>query len=455
MIRQESARALSDIYGQIQQVLLSFPALVNNPRDIHDHYVGLFEAFDAQTRFVILAQFHPALQREQSIPRFAGAVKEQMSKLMTEAGITESHLEDVIIQPLVDYREYHEKSKISGIYKEEHYFHSEWAQDPFVVLKDAAETYALLEPIQFKRSNINKLGDQLIAEYVAAQLDFYVKPFPFQLEGGNVLIGDTYAIIGSDILYKNWSLFDRELGFEQIERYFQWSLGVNTIIWVGAQGGYLNESEALQSGTTPIQTLPHIDMMVTLGGRTHDNKELVFVAELTDESCIAVDAGDRRRFNAYFQSVADHLASYDANGVRFHVERLPVILYSIGDQVFMPFNNCLTEMYDGACNVYLPDFTPPEKELRSQFKEAETAAIEKFESKGFAAKVVRGDFNARARRNGALHCISHTLKRSDYGNVGRAEGLEKPDRMWFWGKWARTAAKVYTGVNLPGTSWII
>ncbi len=429
-MNNNTSYALSDVYGKIEQILLSYPDVADNAKQIHDRYAGLLRALPRETKFVILAQFNPKLPENRSIPRFARKVKDQVAALLRDVEIESSYLEDVIIEPLFDYREFHEGMRISGKYSPRHYYPSEWVQDPFVVLKSHENTYALLEPIQFKRSNISKLGDQLIADYVAAQLDFFVKPFPFQLEGGNLLVGDRFALLGSDILYKNWLLFRESMGFADITNHFKWSFGIENIIWLGAESGWAQDYSGLENDVELLQLLPHLDMFVTLGGKTASGDDLVFVAELTDDSCFAVDDNTRNRYNNYFDQVAYSLRAYRNDHVRFKVERLPIILYNIGDMVFMPYNNCLVEQYDDVKNAYIPCFTPQSGSFRSRFQLVEDAAVKIFEEQQFNVKVVAGNYNTKSRLNGSLHCMAKALKRSHYGEVGRAAGLKKPESFW-------------------------
>ncbi len=346
--------AISSVYGKIEHVLLSYPEIVCT-QQFHDSYFGLFNTLRKDTRFFVLAQFNEKHKAGTTYSYFARKVLDLIQNLMENARVSNGYLVDEIIKPLVEYRT-HDKRYNNGRKLElKEYLPTEWVQDHFVVLQNSPDSYALLEPVQFRRSNVTRLGDQLIADYVAAQLDYYVKPFAFRLEGGNILVGDNYVLIGSHILFKNWLLFNRKLNFDQIIQYVQWSSGVENIIWTGAQGGFGTEVQVLEGDKTPMHLMPHIDMFITLGGKTERDAELIFVAEITDDSCISVRDNFKNQYNNYLDLVARVLEAYDDDG-RFEVERLPNILYRLGDSVLIPFNNCLNEMVEGDEYLFLPEY---------------------------------------------------------------------------------------------------
>ena len=424
------SRALSSVHGKIELILLCFPNLANNPLEVHDRYAALFRALPKESKFAIIVQYSDSFRSAGSISKYARTVQEVICGLMYEAEMHPKYLESIIIDPLVDYKLYHRRRNIRGAFKHTDYLPSEWAQDPFLVLKRSPDEYALLEPVHFANTNIYKLGDQLVADYVAAQLDFMVKPFALQLEGGNVLVGDRYVLLGSEILYKNWLYFRKVLSFEQITNHFRWTLGIETIIWIGADDVNLPDYTGREERVQLLQKLRHIDMFITLGGKTQDGEDLVFVANLTEESSIAVTPALRKAFNTYFDRVADLLRGYNNGGIRFKVERLPLLLYNVGDRVFMSFNNCLVEEHEHGKFAYLPHYDADTEDLQQRFEDMENLAIETFRRNNFHVTSIPENFSVRARSNGSLHCMAKVLKRSDYGNVGRSPDLQKPDSLW-------------------------
>ncbi len=424
------SRALSSIHGKIELILLSFPNLAESPLEVHDRFVGLFRALPRDAKFAIIVQYRNKERSGSAITRFARSVREHFVDLLYDADVHPNYLESLIIDPLVDYKAFHRRMNVRGVYHHRNYLPSEWTQDPFVVLKRSPDSYALLEPLQFTNTNIYKLGDQLIADYVAAQLDFLVKPFALQLEGGNVLIGDRFAMIGSEILYKNWLYFRESLDFAQITQYFQWNLGLETIIWIGADAKNHVKYDGMENSVKLLQKLRHIDMFITLGGKTRDNVNLVFVAQLTPESCIAVDDKTRDNFNRYFDRIAEFLNAYDDNHVRFQVERLPLLFYNVGDRILMSFNNCLVEEYEEGKFAYIPQYKARSEHLSDTFEHVENLAIEQFEKFDFRVQSIPGDFSVRAGFNASVHCMAKVLKRSDFGELGRSPHLVKPDLLW-------------------------
>ncbi len=429
-MNHDGSRALSDVYGKIDQLLLSYPDLAGDAVEIHKRYAGLFKAFAGAARFVILAQFNPASNSTYTLPRFARKVQKQLQSIMRDARLDESYLDDVIIEPLFDYEAFHRQFRIPGEFVRSDYFSTEWTQDAFVVLKNANDAYALLEPIQFKLSSVNKLGDQLMADYIAAQLDYYVKPFAFQLEGGNALVGDNYAFIGSDTLYKNWLLYKDSFTFQELTNHFRWSLGVNHIFWVGAEQTISADSLPGGESDDLLQLLPHIDMFITLGGKEPDGRELVLVAQLTEIKCFGLNPDLAQRFAAYFDRVALSIEIAKPEESAFRVERLPIILTGIGDLIPMSYNNCLIEQYDGLRKVYLPRYRPLVPSQAAVFEKVEQQVCDVFEQLGITVCFVEGNFSTRALSRGSLHCMAKVLKRSKDKFVKRAHDLSKPERFW-------------------------
>ena len=80
-----------------------------------------------------------------------------------------------------------------------------WAEDPYVVIQDtdpeSTATY-LMEPFTFNRS-----GDALIAERIAQASPFQSTQSPLYFQGGNVLIGDDFVMLGIDYLYNTLDTF--------------------------------------------------------------------------------------------------------------------------------------------------------------------------------------------------------------------------------------------------------
>ena len=73
-----------------------------------------------------------------------------------------------------------------------------WAEDACVVVEDTATTPPttyLLEPASFPRA-----GDMLLPDLVAQATELQATQVPLEFQGGNVLIGDDFVLVGRDYL---------------------------------------------------------------------------------------------------------------------------------------------------------------------------------------------------------------------------------------------------------------
>jgi hypothetical protein len=314
--------------------------------------------------------------------------------------------------------------RIEVVAAPEHINFSVWAEDGYAAVTDAGTTY-LVEPFSFPR-----YGDSLVADLVAnADPALERTQAPLYFQGGNILIGDDFFLIGADYpantlryvgdvlvpapgerpadlvrrLYGEYLDPDRRLGYvgstivvpEQRARRFT----LDGAEWV--EFLYVGN----QAGTT--QPIFHIDMFVTPAGRGPDGGYRLLVG---DPRAAADLLGMAVSPHAMAQVFDDVAAGLRRQG--FEVLRNPLPLVYADDVArrerwwyFASANNALL----GGATVYLPTY--------GHGAWPELAATDEANGRiwaGLGYEVVYlADFHPFAENLGAVHCIKKYLARAD------------------------------------------
>ena len=312
-----------------------------------------------------------------------------------------------------------------------------WAEDAFVVVEDVAAdppVTFLLEPERFPRA-----GDFQLAELVATVTPLETTQSPLVFQGGNVLIGDDFVLVGVDYLddsiraveesgavegYPYAGSAERKRGFvaDLFRQSFDPSRRVhflastprnrptNTVIELDGER-WLDDVEAGRGSRQPIF---HIDMFVTLAGRGADGRYRLLVGDpgLADR-LLGWDSVDHDLRIEYDQIAAQ------LSRLGFDVVRTPLPYVSVLEAearvrtwYHATTNNCLVaidadDATPGSSQVWLPTYGhPPFEELSA----TDADHRRRWESMGFEVTQL-GDFHAFAMRMGALHCIKKYLAR--------------------------------------------
>src|SRR5688572_27983213 len=179
----------------------------------------------------------------------------------------------------------------------DHLHFSIWAEDGYVIVKDgtSGETF-FVEPYEFPR-----YGDGLIADFVSHHTNFHDTQAPLYFQGGNVLIGDDFFLIGADYPANSLRYINRvilptagESPADAVSRLYREYLdGQRTLHYIESTIPVPSEterritvngepwSERLYVGNRPgtVQPLFHIDMFLTLAGRDGAGRYQVLVGD--------------------------------------------------------------------------------------------------------------------------------------------------------------------------------
>jgi len=328
-----------------------------------------------------------------------------------------------------------------------------WSQDVFLSIFFEENNQQYIHLVEPK----NSFRNRSVPQYIVRQLN-HLKPFPnlefryqkspIEFEGGNVLKGDGFILIGA---YKTNHLNLKKWG----EKY----LGENIIFltskpisdfktWTDCKkthDGYCNIYKANKKN----QAIFHLDIFITLAGK-QNNKQAILIGEpkvgfiLHDKMHPSVKkliqsliVNTSNAINEMIISLRQQLS--DA-GIAFEIYRNPLPL-TFYDEIkngkktrywsWASYNNALVEVfYDNRLiepslvkNVILPSYG-----INSDYSDqidkhtgepyGTWTELHKYdlqnqwiwETLGFKAIILRSDFNSFCRKSGSLHCLTNCIR---------------------------------------------
>jgi hypothetical protein len=401
-------RIVSTAHGPIRELMLWYPPGIPDSPPHRAIYMELLEKLPAETRVVLVA--HP-----ESISDANALVAERAAEV------------DVVEAP--DWLAF-----------------SIWAEDACVVVDDVGAdppvTY-IMEPLEFPR-----YGDSLVGEAVARATPLETGQLPLIFQGGNVLIGDDFVLVGRDYLEDSIDRalqigaidgfpFDAERAVQErfiaglFRRLFDPDKEIHFLggrpaqrvaNWVDEERGR-TVGHDVERGSGTQQPIFHIDMFLSLAGRNSKSgryRVLVGDPKLSDQLL----GLDRLPFDKQeeFDLVAEQL---DEAGFEVHRTPLPLVasrsrgpdlLLVDGEPVEVDIleswyhptsSNCLVQIDGDSREVWLPTYG------HGNF--SDLAAVDEEHQRiwselGFTVHRL-GDFHQFARALGALHCIKKFLRR--------------------------------------------
>lgn len=303
-----------------------------------------------------------------------------------------------------------------------------WAEDAYTVCRDTQdqETF-FVEPASFTRGD-----DAYIADIVSANTNLERTQARLYFQGGNVLIGDDFWMIGADYPRNSLKLGyikqkDGESVRDAVVRAYGGALDpARRFLTIGSRipvpqqvsvpfqqdGQTWKEIRYFGNHDGTVQPLFHIDMFLTLAGRDDQNRPIVLVG---DPAMAAEALGQPLSLLAMpevFKDIADQLET-----LGFKVVRNPIPLVYVDKPkervrlwYFATSNNALVQV-SAKKEVWLPTYGhEPWPEL------AATDALNKsiWEGLGFQVHQLP-DFHVFAANLGAVHCIKKYLGRGAAG----------------------------------------
>lgn len=303
-----------------------------------------------------------------------------------------------------------------------------WAEDDYEVVQDRKDgSYHIVQPHSHRRA-----ADDYSGYFLSKSLGINRVKAPLYFEGGNLLIGDDFFLMGADYIVD--SMLDLEgvllpgkgtLATEQLAHLFSRYLDterkflvVGSLLYVPQEAEQEFELDGVTWTETlhakniegTVQPLFHIDMFITLAGRGKSGKYQVLVGDTR----LAAEVLGEELTNYAMPDVFDDVAAMlERQG--FDVIRNPLPLTYIDSPeerhrkwYYATSNNAVVEVKsETEKTVWLPTYGHGNWKYLRKTDEANKQVWEKL---GF--KVVQlEDFHPFAEKSGALHCIKKYLRR--------------------------------------------
>ncbi|TXK49825.1 hypothetical protein FVR03_05755 [Pontibacter qinzhouensis] len=311
-----------------------------------------------------------------------------------------------------------------------HYHMYIWAEDAYEVITDKSDGKRyLVQPHSNRRG-----ADSLVSYLTSRALGHTRVTIPLYFEGGNILIGDDFFLMGAD--YGIDSMLDLKgvlplqngvSATETVAKLFkQYFDKERRLIFVGStlyvpgeeirkfrkNGIEWTETFHTKNQEGTVQPLFHIDMFITLAGRNSQGQYQLVVgdtrmaAELLGEELMQYSIPD------VFDDIAEYL-----QGLGFVVYRNPLPVTCLDDEekktrkwYYATSNNALVEIKSiQDKTIWLPSYghgSWPE------LKKTDEANRQLWEELGFRV-VMLEDFHPFAENSGSVHCIKKYLQRGN------------------------------------------
>jgi hypothetical protein len=397
--RPQRPRLVSSAEGGLDRVLLTIPAYAVGSPPLAERYRELLDVLPKTATLVILTH---------------DPVRAEVEGWVREAGRAQT--DEVISVP-------------------SHLHFSVWAEDGYAVVSDgggdgdgAGGRTFFVEPYSFPR-----YGDGLIADFVSTATALGKTQAPLYFQGGNLLIGDEFFLIGADYPANSLEYVGSVITPQPGERpqdlirrlYGEYLDSSREVIYVGStipvpaqqerevQIGGERWTEVIYTGNEEgtVQPLFHIDMFVSLAGRGNDGRYRLLVG---DPALAAELLGQPVPPHA-MREVYDNIArGLERQG--FAVTRNPLPLVYLDDPrerlrmwYFATANNALVEIRpDGTRQVFMPTYGHG---AWPELQATDRRNAEIWRGLGFQPRLL-GDFHPFAENLGAVHCIKKYLSRS-------------------------------------------
>lgn len=305
-----------------------------------------------------------------------------------------------------------------------------WPQDGFAVCSDASDGRRyLVEPVPYRSPE-----DSYATALMAAATGSGRTQVPLSFQGGNMLVGDDFWLLGMDSAVHTMRLglaprADGESGRAALHRAFAERLDETRqmhlvgsripvpgfsqdarVMKIGINAETWDEVTYRGNGAGTLQPVFHIDAFVTLAGRDAAGSYTVVIgdpgmaAELTGRDLPAHAMGP------VFDDIAEQLEI-----LGFRVVRNPLPLTYYDDEInrvrswyFATSNNALVEIAEGTRRIWLPTYA---NEEHPELEHTDRANVEIWQGLGFDVHAL-ADFHSFARNLGAAHCVAKCLARS-------------------------------------------
>ena len=393
----QTPRIVSSAHGALRHLLLCYPSYAGGDDVYRDVFVDLFGQLPSSVDLTVLA--HASV---------VGELQQSLQRLRQGAETT------IVEAP-------------------EYLRYTVWAEDPCVVVEDVATDPPrrfLVEPFTFPRA-----GDSIVAELVAEASEIQSIQSPLYFQGGNILVGDDFVLIGVDYLFETLETFaryrpvlglpdDRGAAQEFVVDLFGKTFDpARNFFFAGTRLRVPDVetrpvtidgeqwTEVLYAGRGNQQPIFHIDMFVSLTGRGPSGRYRLLVGSPAEADRLLDRPTLPQALSELFDDVARELEAQN-----FDVVRNPLPLTYVDDPearqrfwYFATSNNCLVQIDEAEGNhVWLPTYGHG---AWSELTATDDANRRVWEELDFTVHQL-ADFNVFAQNLGSVHCIKKYLARS-------------------------------------------
>lgn len=329
----------------------------------------------------------------------------------------------------------------------------EWVRDSFLVLSESGSIHVIessncmmqaltpgtekvnnsgaLRPVPASTKKVHKadlsdfnlllaemlLKEDLIKEIIRPDKSGRVQDCDnwFVIDSGNLLIDNDFILIGGNQFKDVMNLLNLEDNCQNeklVISLIECLLNQGRLrrkVYILGHTSQCNYNEVSIPAFPPAPDLIHIDMYITLTGKTIDGKYILLVGEPIDEKGKVV-TGIEINFAALIKQIE---AIVDGDGKqKFIVRRNPMPRLRNGYAFYtFSYNNCLVEIDETADikTVWLPQFAHGSS--RHQGQAFDKALREIWEDMGFRVLFIEANFHPFCQRLGALHCLTNELLR--------------------------------------------
>ena len=215
----------------------------------------------------------------------------------------------------------------------DHVGFSIWAQDAYVVSDTSTNDKYFIEPLSFLR-----YADAVISDYVSTATRFKNFQTPLYFQGGNILIGDNFWLIGIDypsntLRYVNNAIFPnsgetpeqlvRRLYTEYLDsqrslHYVASTVQVpsESIVLTQEQGNYFVDLIYQGNKNGTAQPLFHIDMFLSLAGRNSNGDYRILVGDPSLGPVVPSPNASAYSMQNVYNSIASNLSMMGFDVIR-------------------------------------------------------------------------------------------------------------------------------------------
>ncbi len=296
--------------------------------------------------------------------------------------------------------------------------YSIWAQDAYIALRSGACDSVLTEGVLFPRYD-----DMTIADDVALQSDIKVWPSTLYFQGGNILGGPDYTLIGEDYIFKNETRYGTETRDKVIDA-FQALFGTDIVPLGGCNSAAYDLLDNGVFSGLGFQPLFHIDMYVTPTGVTGTSGKEIILLGRPSKAYDAIgryseeEIYNNPNLDRYFDETEEQLSD------RFEVQHLPLLPtygnLNLSDEdkryYWLTFNNVVIENFGSERNVLMTTYSQDYVEYRTDpviRRDLEQAAKEVWKRVGYKVHCTDG-LEDLAHGSGSIHCITKAVSRSSW-----------------------------------------